>query len=169
MNHYNVGDCLVCKTGVIEITGKFSKGVYKVVKYSKDFLSSNIRGYNVYQLDKYFKRCTPEVIYKADKLLKMNLNIVNNIVKASKATRKAKGFIAVNSHGYLLGLRVRDGWWKHTNVNYDNHHRSNTWSWEYYYHSTPIYVREYETLNTYLSTLKESLTELWQSIKILSE
>lgn len=169
MNHYNIGDYLVCKTGVIEIVGKFSEKVYKVVKYGKDFLSFDIKGYNTHQLDKYFKRCDPEVIYKADKLLKMNLTIVNNVVKASKVTRKTKCFVSTNSHGYLLGLRVKNGRWKHINVNYDNTFRDGTWSWEYLYHSTPIYIKEYKLLNTYFLTLKKSLFELWQNIKIPSE
>ena len=168
MNHYNIGDCLVCKTGVIQIVGKFSKKVYEVVKYGSNFLSFKIMGYSNYQLNKYFKRCDPEVIYKADKLLKMNWNIVNNTVKNSKATRKAKCSVVMNLRGYILQIRVKSGWWKHTSINYGHNAGCHTYCWEHW-SSTPIYLREYKILNTHLLTLKESLTELWQSIKILSE
>ena len=168
MNHYNVGDCLVCKTGVIQIIGKFSERVYEVVKYGRNFLSYDIMGYSTYQLNKYFKKCEPEVIYKADKLLKINWNIVNNTIKNSKATRKAKCSVVMDLRGYILQIQFKSGWWKHTSINYGHNAGCHIYAWEHW-GSTPIYLKEYKLLNTHLLTLKESLSELWQSIKILSE
>ena len=166
--NYSVGDCLVGKTGVIQIVGKFSKKVYEVVKYGRNFLSYDIRGYSTYQLNKYFKKCEPEVIYKADKLLKINWNIVNNTVKNSKATRKAKCSVVMDPRGYILQIRIENGWWKQISINYGHNAGCHTYCWEHW-GSTPIYIKEYKLLNTYLSTLKESLSELWQNIRILSE
>lgn len=169
MSCYNVGDCFVCKTGVIKILGKFSKKVYKVIKYSKDFLSFNVGSYNAYQISKFFVKCEPDVVYKADKLLQINWNLVKNTINSSKATKRTRCSVVMNPRGYILQIRVKSGWWMHTNVNYERHYTGcHTYSWEHW-DSTPIYLKEYKALNNYLLTLKNTLAGLWQNIRILSE
>lgn len=157
---YNVGDCFICKSGVIRIE-KVLKHFYIAIKYYVEFKGSYEYKYTDWQIDNFFKPLNSIFIAKAIKLLKLNYTIAKTIKDNSEA-KDTRYSINFSNGGYLL-QRIKPFEILVTYINFGGHFDEETTCWDY--SGSPISEKEYKFLKGKASKLKKELEAVWQTIK----
>lgn len=155
---YNIGDCFICKSGVIIITGKY-KRAYIARRYNVNFKGYWKCKYNTWQIDKFFKPCDSTVIHKADKLFLMHYNIVKAIKNHSTAVNTNYKIDLYSENWYALQEKLKEHSYVVTYMGYNMFVEST-----YFYDSLSgsyLTKKEYMTLKRKISKLEKNLKNLW--------
>lgn len=157
---YNIGNCFICKSGVIRIE-EVLKHSYITTKYYFEFKGSHEYKYTDWQIDNFFKPINSIFIDKAAKLLKLNYNAAKTIKENSKAKRTCY-YINFSNSGYLLQYHRKVGFIT-TYINFGGRFYEEDTCWDF--HGSSISKKEYKFLKEKASELEKELEAIWQTIE----